>query len=113
MERLVKRVSKNAQVTDATHIKPESKTNVISVLPPERKVKYDAWANASSGIEHAQIIISPVAVLRTESVVLYKSGIKSAQMANSADTARLTKTENAISFTAVSIAFVCSLAPKS
>ena len=88
-----------------------SKIIVITVLPPERKVKYDACAKASSGIVSAQILIRLVAVALTVAPVLYRFGIKPEHKKNKTETTELTKTEKAISLKLASFASFSSLAP--
>ena len=69
-------VSKNTNGTCKHHTNPQSNTNVIPTLPPERNEKYEACASASNGMRHALIKITCVAKWRTTVVVLYISGIQ-------------------------------------
>ena len=68
--RSVNLVKQNANGIDATQIYTLSKRKVITVLPPERIVKYEACKNACIGINAAEIKIKSAANALISSVVL-------------------------------------------
>ena len=53
-----------------TQVNTESNRKVTTVLPPERRVKYDAWLKAQKGMMMADTAIKLVASSLISSVVL-------------------------------------------
>ena len=49
----------------AAHTKHESNRKVTKVFPPDRRVKYDAFSYAYTGMNTADIRIRPAAMART------------------------------------------------
>ena len=75
MFQFVKRQTRNTPRTVTSQLKPLSIKNVITVLPPERMIKYSAFKNAQSGKKTDVIRINEVAMYRTlSSTSLYALG---------------------------------------
>ena len=96
-----------------THTNTESKRKVISVFPPERKVKYVAFINEYDGKKREAIKRKTVARFLTSSVVLYNFGKNGEKQASISPTPTQVNVENIISLVAVDFASLNFLAPKS